>query len=96
MCVVLEVLRKRHTIWLAFVLSSPKYLRYLLNFTTQQGQIQTSGKRGQNEMALHCLVWQCETPPPPPPPKKKGHNIPKIAAHLTNYAFIIDKVHKNL
>ena len=27
--------------------------------------------------------------------KKKGHSQLKIAAHLTNHAFIADKVHKN-
>ena len=35
--------------------------------------------------ALHCL-WET---------KKKGHSQLTIAAHLTSYAFIADKVHKN-
>ena len=38
---------------------------------------------------LHCL-WFGKVRP-----KKKGHNQLTIAAHLTSYAFIADKLHKN-
>ena len=52
----------------------------------EAGLTQTYGSE-----VLHCL-WFGKARPKK---KMKGHNQLTIAAHLTSYAFIGDKLHKN-
>ena len=43
-----------------------------------------------NELRHYIVLWFGKVRP-----KKKGHSQLTIAAHLTSYTFIADKLHKN-